>query len=224
MYTPGMQPGMQSAPASPFKPAKRRNPFVRIVIALVIVGVIGGALAIVGALKTDIYSNALTGTLSDWPSDSNCSGQADGYHIKGSADGSLLCAPDLADQSDVTVTVTLKQLSGAQDLYAGIALRRPSQGNAYVFGISGDGAWTFAKFAGGQFSSINGDNTSTTIHTGLNATNTLQVTAKGTHFTFTINGTKVGQVDDATYPSGKVGLTVGGDIEVVFTDIKIVKA
>src|SRR5262249_26100424 len=177
-----------------------------------------------GALKTDIYSSGLTGNLSDWPSDSNCSGQADGYHIKGAADGSLLCAPDLADQSDVSVSVTLKLLSGAQDLYAGIALRRPSQGNSYIFGVSGDGAWTFGKFASGHFTSLTGDTTDAAIHTGLGATNTLKVTAKGSHFTFTINGTQVGQADDATYSSGKIGLTVGGDMEVVFTDLKIVKA
>src|SRR5262249_40358313 len=158
-----------------------------------------GAIVAVAALRTDIYSNSLTGSVSDWPGDDHCGGKLDGYHIKGAPDGSLLCAPDLADQGDVTVSVTMKQITGAQDIYAGIALRRPSQGNSYLYGISADGKWVFAKFASGAVSVLAGDAPNSAIHTDLNATNTLKVTAKGSHFTFFINDTQVSQADDSSY-------------------------
>src|SRR5262249_24167785 len=190
---------------------------------------IGGGLETPAATSTPtlppaIYRNSLLGSQSDWPDDTNCGGKADGYHIKGAPDSSLLCAPDLADQADVIITVTMKQLSGTQDIYAGIALHRPSRGNSYLYGISADGRWVFAKFSSGTPSVLAGDAVTTAAHKGLSATNTLQVVAKGSHFTFFANGIQVGKADDSSYASGKIGLTVGGDIESVFTNVVVTKA
>src|SRR5262249_756553 len=168
-----------------------------------------------------IYQNTLLGSQPDWPTDSTCSGKSDGYHIKSSRESSFLCAPDLASQSDMNIAVTLKQISGDESIYAGIALRRPSQGNSYVFGVNADGRWVFGKFTSGTFSIIAGDAASTAVQRNLNAINTLQVTAKEAHFTFFVNGIQVGQADDSSYSTGKIGLLIGGAIEAVFTNLAI---
>jgi hypothetical protein len=62
------------------------------------------------------------------------------------------------------------------------------------------------------------------IKRGLNATNTLEVKAQGSLFTFFVNGTQVGHATDATIATaGKCGLAGNDGIEVVFTNFSLTR-
>jgi hypothetical protein len=191
----------------------------RIIAPLVVLGVIIGGAAIYGALNTDLYSSSLTGNVSDWPSGNGCSPEADGYHIT----ASIACYPDAADADDAKLSVTVKQLSGDQQSFYGIVFRRTSTGNNYLFGIDGSGHWSFDKFASSNPTPIVDATPNSAIKPGIGLTNKLEVDAKGTHFDFFVNGTKVGQSDDATYSSGRFGLLGDDNVEVVYTDFKATK-
>ncbi|HZC79636.1 MAG TPA: family 16 glycoside hydrolase, partial [Ktedonobacterales bacterium] len=167
-----------------------------------------------------IYSNALTSAASDWSTGGQCNFASDGYHIK----NGFICYAPAGDLGDATATVDVKQLSGSTTAADyGIALRRTSQGNYYQFGIDGNSEWDFGKVVGGTFKSLVDPTSNAAIHGGLNTANTLQVVAKGSHFDFFVNGTKVGQADDTTFASGKSGLFVSEQAEAVFTNLKITK-
>jgi hypothetical protein len=45
----------------------------------------------------------------------------------------------------------------------------------------------------------------------------------GIHFTFTINGTRLGQIDDASFASGWTGLASGDQMVALFQNITITK-
>jgi hypothetical protein len=49
------------------------------------------------------------------------------------------------------------------------------------------------------------------------------VRSLGSHFDFFVNGTQVGQIDDASYPTGEVGLEGSQNCEVVFTNLAITR-
>ncbi|HET9981640.1 MAG TPA: hypothetical protein VFQ32_14425, partial [Ktedonobacterales bacterium] len=56
---------------------------------------------------------------------------------------------------------------------------------------------------------------------GTDASNTLEVYAKGAHMDFFVNGKAVGSLDDATYSTGMIGLAAGDGMECVFTNLFI---
>jgi len=60
------------------------------------------------------------------------------------------------------------------------------------------------------------------IKSGSGATNTLEARATGTHFVCSINGVKVGEVDDSTDASGDIGLAGSDDgSDVVYTNFSL---
>ncbi|HEV2457135.1 MAG TPA: hypothetical protein VGS80_02135 [Ktedonobacterales bacterium] len=212
----GGKPG--GSPFTPARPRRAGGAIARVVGAVIVLAVIVVGALVYNAVKGDtVYSSALTGTVRDWPNTGGCSPESDGYHIT----AGVACYPDLADQNDVTLTVAVKQLSGDQGQPYGVSFRRVSQGNRYFFDIDSNGEWGFGKSVSSTDSFIVDATTNAAIHTGLNASNTLQVQAKGSHFTFFVNGTQVGQGDDATYVSGKWGLEGANNIEVMFNNITI---
>ncbi len=169
--------------------------------------------------KTVIYQNDFSSEATGWPSDTNCSLGSDGYHI---TDGFICYAPP-DNQADIDVTVTVKQVSGTLSNGHGIVVRRTSQGNLYDFDIYADHGWVFFKCVNSDCKQIAEQDTNAAIHTGLNQANIIEVIAKGSHFDFFVNGTKVGQADDSTFSSGLVGLDAGDSTECVFTDFVMAK-
>jgi len=226
----GQPPGMPGMPppggGTPFQPAKRgAGPLLRVLIGLGVVVIVVAVITVAsGLLKgvslgNSVYSSALTGNVSDWPNESGCSPQADGFHIT----AAVACYPDLDDQSDVTLSVQAKQLSGEVDTAYGISFRRVSEGNHYFYGIDGNGKWIFAKVVDGTPQRLVDFTPDTAINGGLGQVNTLKVAAKGAHFTFFANGVRLGTSDDSSFASGKWGLEGQDGIEIVFTNISIVK-
>lgn len=168
--------------------------------------------------ETVLYQNTFASAASDWANDTHCSLGSGGYHVK---DGYVCYAP-IGQQSDVDVTVDAKQVSGATNQPYGIAIRlNDSTGARYEFDVDGIGHWVLLRCDGQSCDRLVDYTASAAIHGGLNTSNTLEVRAKGTHFDFFANGTKIGQVDDTTYASGLVGLSGAENGECVFANLTI---
>jgi hypothetical protein len=164
-----------------------------------------------------IFFDPLTSAKYEWPNDSHCAFASDGYHVI----GDYSCYAPTGDLDDGAISVDVKQISGADNHFYGLALRRASAGNRYDFVITSNGYWTFDKSVNNKFTDILPYVPTQAIHTGLNATNTLKVVAHLTHFTFFINGVQVGQADDTTYSAGLAGVVGHVSSEFVFTNFTV---
>ncbi len=224
--TPAQQPAPPvwagAAPPPLAKPRKRRT-WLFVLLLVVIVACIGVVLvSLLSNLnnKGAVYDSSLRVTASGWVTNSNCSFQADGYHIK----GSYICYAPINAQQNALTTVKVKQ-TGGQDTFAfyGVVLRRVSAGNYYMFAIDSAGKWRFGKVVDGQYTDIVKEQSTQAIDSDQDATNTLTVQAKGQHFIFEINNTRVGEIDDGTYSSGLWGLSGADGIEVAYTDLTITR-
>lgn len=242
-------PGLYPLGYAPAPPAARRisRPWLAAAIAVAVLLVLGlgilGALDLMGQVTTGttspatsttvargvtatpqsitVYHSALGAPTAGWANDSHCFFGGGGYHIK----YGYLCFAPAGPLATVNVTVTAKLVSGSL-LYAyGIVLRRPAVGQYYEFGIDGNGKWVFLKCVSpSQDCARLVDFTANpAITKGYNALNTLSVRASGAHFTFSINGTRVGTADDTTYASGGVGIAGDYTGEVIYTNISITR-
>jgi hypothetical protein len=141
-----------------------------------------------------------------------------GFEINGAW---LVIAPASA-LKDGTVSVRLKQLGGATDEFYGLVARVQSSASYYVLGISGDQRWTFLLVKNGAHTALVPPTTDAHINRGPNNTNEIAIRMHGDHFTLYANGTELGQVDDGTYQSGKMGIVnVVGRLDVVYNDFKV---
>lgn len=248
-YPQPYPPGYPGAPVTtPFSapPPRRRNTTLIVVsvIAAVIVAAVcaGGLLALslgagsgptVAATPTSgtasatattgsavLYKNSLLSPAAGWTNNQNCSFKSDGYHIK----GFHLCFAPIGDQADLDVQVQIVQISGDLTHPHGIAFRHNSNPDRYEFDIDSRGSWVFFKCIAAQQKCVTvvDYRPTSAIRTGLRASNSLEVQAKGSHFTFSVNGTQVGTADDETLPdAGAVALVGDDNTEVVFSQLTI---
>ena len=244
----GQQPGWGS-PFPPQPPQKSRTGLIvsLVVVIVLILGAGGGFLAlkanqqgqqtgngggtatatVPAATATPsnvLFQDSFTDSSTGWANDSHCTYGSGGYHIK---DGYICFAP-AGPFTDATISATVKQISGStsqqnpQDLY-GIDFRISGQ-TYYEFDIDGGGEWAVAKCDSSNCSPLVDFTANSAIHTGLNTTNTLTVAMKGSQFTFSVNGTQVGTTSDSAYTSGKVGISAGNVVEVVYSNFEITSA
>lgn len=75
--------------------------------------------------------------------------------------------------------------------------------------------------ASGACKPLAGFQRNTAVRTGSGATNTLETLVSGTHFTFFVNGVKVGEADDSSVGNGRVGLYAEQGVEATFTNLMI---
>jgi hypothetical protein len=166
-----------------------------------------------------IYQDSLTtaGSGTGWSLDSACAFKPDGLHVI----GLVICfaPPDVL--ADGTVTVTMKQASGATNHLGGIVFRRLSTGSYYITQIDGLGHWSLDKVVNGTHTSLVALQSSPAIRMGTGASNTLSVQTMGGRFTISANGTPLGSATDATFASGLIGLAGDADSDVVFNDLTI---
>jgi hypothetical protein len=168
---------------------------------------------------TVLYQSSLEGAAGGWVNDTHCSSEADGYHIS----GNYLCYAPVTQQGDIDISITAKQVSGSYSLLYGIVFRSSGKGNYYLFGIDGNGKWTFAKVSNNTSTYLIRPTTNVAIKAKLNESNTFEVTATGSHFEFYINGVHVGQSTDTAYSAGLIGLTSESGVEVVYANIRIAR-
>ncbi|HEX8034910.1 MAG TPA: hypothetical protein VF510_13725 [Ktedonobacterales bacterium] len=178
------------------------------------------ATATVVPAGTVLFQDPMTTKAHDWTNDQHCSFASDGYHVR---DGYECYAPT-SQQSDITLTVEAQQLSGPTDRRYGLGLRLNAAGDEYLFAIDSNGHWLFGKYIAGVFITIVQPTASAAIKQGLGSKNTLTVRAVGSHFAFAINKTSVGTAEDAALSSGYCGVEGGRGIEIVYTNLSIVKA
>jgi hypothetical protein len=167
-----------------------------------------------GLNNAQVFTDGLLSNKNGWLTNTDSVFKADGYHL---TRGYPAYAP-VADATNFDVSVQVTQTAGTVLAPYGLVFRRISLGNYYVFGIDGNGKWTFYKALDNVDTDIVTFTASPAIRPGLNAQNTLEVKATGTHFTFFVNGTQVGEADDASLAkAGELGVAGHDGIEVVFT-------
>jgi hypothetical protein len=166
-----------------------------------------------------IYQDALTasGSGTGWSLDPACAFKSDGLHVI----GLVICFAPPDALADGTVTVTLKQASGATNRLGGIVFRRLSTGSYYITQIDGLGHWSLDKVVNGTHTSLIAQQSSPAIRMGTGASNTLTVQMVGGRFTIVANGTPLGSATDATFASGLIGLVGDADSDMLFTNATI---
>lgn len=239
---PGTTPLNMQPPWAPPMPPKRRNSaLVGLLIALIVAVVAGSGVlvylvaagqhnpsgpqgATASATNTAaatsnysiVFQDPLTSNANGWSNDSYCHFSSDGYHVT-----NRICYAPAGTFTDFALSVQTTQVSGINREFYGVVFRRVSTGNYYAFQIDSNGKWRVIKVANNHGSELVPYVPNAAIHQGLHVQNTLAVRASGMHFEFTVNDTKVGQVDDATYASGKCGFEVYQGIEVAYTNLAI---
>ena len=236
-YAPPGYP-QPTPPAAPSPQAPRKKPRTRLIVAIVAVMVVvlagcgWGIVATVQALHlptvsaiphvtpNEVYSNDFSSNAAGWADDSHCFLKDDGFHVT----SDYICYAPIGNYSDIDVKAQVKQLSGPTNTPISIEFRLLNSGTnhtSYVFAVTSDGRWEFAKCGGGACARPVNFRGSSAINKGIGATNTLEVYAKGSHMDFFINGKVVGSLDDSTYSTGMVGLFCGDGMECVFTNLFI---
>lgn len=99
----------------------------------------------------------------------------------------------------------------------GVIFRALDYDNFYVFGISGNGFYFFAKEIKDKFVSVIAWTESEVIN--KKGVNFLAVNCDGPAIELFINGIKVNQVTDKTFRSGKAGLIAYNDVHAHFDDL-----
>ena len=128
---------------------------------------------------------------------------------------------------DAEISVRFKPVSGREDQGAGIVWRYRDKDNYYIVRANAlENNVVLYKVQGGKRTDLplKGEGRTygkkATVPSG--AWSTLSVNVKGTLFGVTLNGTKLYEVDDATFPeAGKIGLWTKADSVVHFDDLRI---
>lgn len=130
---------------------------------------------------------------------------------------------------DVHLAVEATHVSGPHDNEYGVLIRM-SQGSSgsdtfYAFSVSGDGYARIARYGGGAWTVLGSDWTpSPAIHQG-EATNLLEVVAKGPTLEFLVNGQPVLQTEDTALKTGNIGVYAGafaeGGVVVAFDNLQV---
>jgi TIR domain len=170
---------------------------------------------------TVLYSDPLVVGKTSMVDTPHCTAQSDGLHVH----DNFACLTQKDSLIDIDVTVQVRQINCDTDLPYGIEVRRSDRG-WIEFDIDGSSRYIVFKCEDGDCATSTRlvDHTSSAaIKEGLNATNKLEVRAVGSHFDFSVNGTRVGGVDDASFAAGDVGLSANDSVEVVYTSLKITK-
>jgi hypothetical protein len=218
-------PSVEESPAAPttLPSTERKRPrgavvLVAAIVMLLLASVSAALLALalrpgtVASTSSVAYHQTLTAPTQGWPNSGACQFTPTGYEVSGPS----VCFYDGQDVRDATVSVTMTRASGGNDPSAGIAFRRAGPGAFYTFEIDGNGDWAVYKRG-----TVLQQGVSVAIKTDAGAKNTLQAQMKGGHFTFSINGKRVAQADDAEFAAGAVGLTGYTGLKVVYTDFTI---
>lgn len=237
---PQPQPGYAGFPPPPQQPRKRGagciiGAVLSVVLILAVVGAIGVILlrngtsgpaasgtATVAPTPTPLplYQNSFTSDAEGWADDpGRCFYQSGGYHVN---DGYICYAP-IGNQTDVDVTVDVKQLKGKTTAGYGIALRIGKNGEEYGFYIDSNGKYAIVRCGSSDCTRLRDFTATPAIHGGLNTSNTIRVVARSSRFEFFVNGQSVATIDDATYSTGAIGLECTSGVECVFNNLLITR-
>jgi hypothetical protein len=220
---PDLGPSWGALPSAHVHPSAKRNRTVRILVGLLLLAVVVASAGVYYVVSHNpvIYQSSLKGSLDNWEIGADCAPKSDGYHIMS---GSICYAP-IGSQTDADIKVDVVQQSGSTELFYGIVLRSTPREHYYLFGIDGNGKWLFVNVPSTSQLPVSdiAPTLESALHSGLHEVNKLEVKMKGSHFDFFINGAKVGEINDSHYATGQIGLSGEDGVEVVYTDLSIVK-
>lgn len=168
-----------------------------------------------------IYSNALTQQTAGWAKSPTCVFTSSGLAVRPDGGQAYLCLAPTSPLSNMAASVTVQQKSGASDQAFGIAFHHTAAKNYYFFGIDGRGRFTATVVVNDVRHIVIPFTSNAAIHTGTNATNQLQVVAKGQTMTFLVNSVAVGQATLSTFATGTVGLRGINNGEIIFQQLSI---
>jgi hypothetical protein len=139
-----------------------------------------------------------------------------------------VCVLDAVTTKDADISVKFKPVSGRVDQGAGLVWRYRDKDNYYIVRANAlENNVVLYKVQNGKRTDLplKGEGRTygkkTTVPSG--AWSTLGVDVKGNLFAVSLNGTKLYEVEDATFPdAGKIGLWTKADSVVRFDDLRIV--
>lgn len=129
---------------------------------------------------------------------------------------------------DTLLSVRTRNLGSSDDNLFGLICRYQDADNFNAFLISSDGYFGFMKRQDGVQSLIGQDQFiySEAILQGQEH-NDLQAICQGEYFAMVVNGARLLQVQDDSFPSGDVGLIIGnlsdGEVDILFDDFIVIK-
>jgi hypothetical protein len=126
---------------------------------------------------------------------------------------------------DFVLDVDASQVDGPNDNTYGVIFRYQDDRNFYRLDISGDGYFAVFKRKDGAWTKVQDYVETPAVKQG-NATNHLQVIARGSQFTFNVNGETVKTFSDSDFSSGNVGVTAGtlfdnAGVHIAFDNLKV---
>ena len=126
---------------------------------------------------------------------------------------------------DFVLDVDAQQEAGPNDNTYGVIFRYQDDRNFYRLDISGDGYFAVFKRKDGVWTKVQDYVETPAVKQG-NATNHLQVIAKGNQFTCSVNGETVKTFSDGDFPAGNVGVTAGtlfdnAGVQIAFDNLKV---
>ncbi len=244
-------PAVSAAPPAPAMPAVRpvrarsRSPLlwfglaaavlcIGLCIILVATGILSSLLPSSGGgvLFQDDFSDPSSG----WEVgtyENGSVGYGDGFYFVISTRRSVAMWGSLDREfTDVVVDVDVTQIaSPANNDAFGVRCRGQAGttgegSDGYALMISGGGFYSIQIIRGGNYDPLISWTRSDVIHTG-NATNHIRAACQGSHLTLAVNGVTLAQVDNASYPSGTIGLiaaTLGDQMTEIHFDNLVVSA
>ena len=126
---------------------------------------------------------------------------------------------------DFVLDVDALQVAGPNDNTYGVIFRYQDDRNFYRLDISGDGYFAVFKRKDGVWTKVQDYAETPAVRQG-NATNHLQVIAKGNQFTCSVNGETVKTFSDGDFPAGNIGVTAGtlfdnAGVQIAFDNLKV---
>jgi hypothetical protein len=126
---------------------------------------------------------------------------------------------------DFMLDVDATQVDGPNDNTYGVIFRYQDDRNFYRLDISGDGYFAVFKRKDGVWDKVQDYLETAAVKQG-NATNHLQVIAKGNQFAFNVNGQAVKTFSDKDFPNGNVGVTAGtlfdnAGVHIAFDNLQV---
>ena len=116
-------------------------------------------------------------------------------------------------------------MAGPEDNEYGVLVRTQGDDHFYAFSVSGDGFVRAARYEKGVWTLLGSDWTPHEAVRQGEATNHLEIRARGSAFTFRVNDVEVLQVEDNTLARGGVGLYAGAfeapDVHITFDNLEL---
>ncbi len=135
--------------------------------------------------------------------------------------------------TDVVIEADTQYAAGPENNEYGLMCRYTRAGDGsnsfYFFFISSDGYYALGKVVKNARTVLNPEagsfQPSDAILMGPSATNHLSATCQGTHFSLSVNGTRVGEFEDDELPRGDIGLIAGtfdeGGVRLHFDNVVV---